>query len=88
VKETDHGQRRLLRSRGQRPCNYRAAEKPDEFPPSHGIVSLAENHLLRSLIRSASQYYAPQQNRRVHVRFGSKADIRPDVMSALCQNRP
>src|SRR6516225_325960 len=31
--------RRLLRSRGQRPCNYRAAEKPDEFPPPHGIYS-------------------------------------------------
>jgi len=30
--------RRLLRSRGQRPYNYRAAEKPDEFPSPHGFA--------------------------------------------------
>src|SRR6516162_6492793 len=57
--KSDHRHRRLLRSRGQRPCNYRAAEKPDEFPPPHGIYSLAENHLRESLIRSSSESYAP-----------------------------
>ena len=66
---------RLLRARRQRPCNYRAAEKPDEFPPYHGIYSLAENHLRESLIRSWSGRYAPHRSRT------------PEPMSASGQNQ-
>ena len=75
--ESDHRHRRLLRSRGQRPCNYRAAEKPDEFPPPHGIYSpgreppsCKSNTNLERRPCTASQHV-----KRAHVRFGSKADI-------------
>jgi len=34
--ESDHRHRRLLCMRRKRPCNYSAAEKPDEFPSPHG----------------------------------------------------
>src|SRR5262249_40181728 len=43
---------------GQGQGNYRAGEKLDEFPPPHGICSLAENHRRQSLIRSSSESYA------------------------------
>jgi hypothetical protein len=36
VKETDHGQTRLLRARRERPRS-RATKKCDEFPPLHGF---------------------------------------------------
>jgi hypothetical protein len=35
VEEPDHGQSRLLRTRGERPPNRRAAKKADEFASSH-----------------------------------------------------
>jgi hypothetical protein len=76
IEITDHRHRRLLRSRRQRPCNYRAAKKPDEFPPPHGIYSLAENHLSESLIRSSSESYAPHRSK-----------IGGGLMSALCQKQ-
>jgi hypothetical protein len=50
------------RSRSQRPCNYSAAEKPDEFPSPHGIYSLAENHLPGSLTRPSCEHYAPHRS--------------------------
>src|SRR5262249_12398026 len=53
--------RLLLRLSGQRPCNYRAGEKPDEFPPPHGIYSRGREPPSVSLIRSSSERYAPQQ---------------------------
>src|SRR5262249_787950 len=64
IKIPEYWHRLSLRSRGQRPCNYCAAEKLDEFPPFHGIYSLlAENHLAKSLIRSWTESYAPHCSR-------------------------
>jgi hypothetical protein len=62
ISERRTAQKPVLRSRAERPYNYGAAEKPDEFPPLHGIYSLAENHLRESLIRSSSAY-APHRSR-------------------------
>jgi len=54
----------LLRARPERPYYCGADNKPDEFPPPHGIYSLAENHLRESLIRSSSESYAPHRSRK------------------------
>jgi hypothetical protein len=38
TEKPDHRHPRLLRQHGQWPCNYSAAEKPDEFPSPHGFA--------------------------------------------------
>src|SRR5262249_33162542 len=76
----------LLGARCERPCNCGATEKPDEFPPFHGIYSLAENHLVKSLIRSRTESYAPalQQNRFLMSALGQKQTLaKARLMSAL-----
>jgi len=86
IEGSNHRHRRLLRARGQRPCNYTGAEKPDEFPPPHGIYSLAENHLPESLIRSSSESHAPRcsKKRALMSAMGQKRTSGHDqIMSVL-----
>ena len=55
---------------------------PHRAPAISGGVGL--NHLFRSLIRSPSEYYAPQQNRRALSALGQKQTLEHvRVMSAL-----
>jgi hypothetical protein len=75
---------RLLRVRAQRPGVSSATNKYDEFPLPHGLTRRGlhrvwqEYHILdRELRRSLHPREPP------HVRFGSEADIRIFVMSAL-----
>jgi hypothetical protein len=42
--ESDHRHRRLLRTRYERPCNGRTANKCDEFPSPHGFAR-AEDYI-------------------------------------------
>src|SRR5262249_16795356 len=44
VYEADHWQGRLLRLRHERPADYTAAYKYDEFPPPHGAYPKAKDH--------------------------------------------
>src|ERR1700730_14605294 len=46
VDKRDYRQRRLLRARGERPCEGGAAEKRDEFAPPHSITSSAATRRL------------------------------------------
>src|SRR5262249_8881126 len=65
--DPDHGKRRLLRTRRERPRNGSTATKPNEIAPSH------------CLPRGSGHGIVPAQtypgNGPAHVRFGSKADI-------------
>jgi hypothetical protein len=75
MKIPDHRHRSLLRSRGQRPYYHcDAAEKPDEFPPPHGIYTLAENHLFQksNTIFKRELCTASQLDRRADVRFSNR----------------
>src|SRR6516162_4468459 len=77
IEKTDHRCRRLLRPRGQRPCNYNAAEKRDEFPPPHGIYSRGREPpaCKTNTIFERELCTALQQNGRADVAFGSKDDM-------------
>jgi hypothetical protein len=68
--EPDAGQS-LLRARSERPICRRTAEQHDEL----ATKPLAENHLVKSLIRSWSERYAPQQSSRADVACGPFASI-------------
>src|SRR5215471_3889393 len=65
------------RSYPEWPCYYDAAEKLDEFPPPYGIYFpwLRTTFLKFSPIFKRELCAASQQDRRVQVRFGSKADM-------------
>ena len=63
----------LLRARRKRPNCY-AAKQADEFPPPHGIYSLAEKPPSRksNTICERELSTALQQKRRTDVRYGHK----------------
>jgi hypothetical protein len=58
-------------ARSERPSCRRTAEQHDEL----ATKPLAENHLVKSLIRSWSERYAPQQSSRADVACGPFASI-------------
>src|SRR5262249_12047587 len=51
---SDHGHRRLLRVRRERPCRRRAAEQRDELPPLHSITSSARASSVGGTVRPSA----------------------------------
>src|SRR5262249_21143559 len=75
-----------LRLYRKRPCSRNGTNKADKFPSCHGNYSPSrEPPSCKSNTNMEQQpCTASRQNRQVHVRFGSEADISTDHLNVRC----
>src|SRR5262245_51070883 len=84
MKKPNHRRRPLLRARSERPSGGRASNNFYEITPAHATIRPQSETLDNaSCAKSITDWGAGV---RLHVRFGSKADIRAATSDVCCDH--